>query len=438
MNRWSTSPRSWPSSQASSSSSRIERRSGLQHPRRARVDHDELGLPEVAGVAPAVGLRLAVHPLGQLVEDLASGRARRSPRTPRGPRSAATPRPPPAPPARGCRRAGRPSRRRARRRSARATRRSGVHLAVPALRGVPVVADVVVVEDHRARQRREQPAVQRVGPRQPVEVGVLLEVLELLARRLVEAAPRGDVLAHLLAGLVGVHLVAEEAHEVRPVGLLRAPAGSGGGRRRAGRRRRCWRCPRRRAARWCGTSRRPGGWARCARRVRIRLGGRSGALRLGLGPDLLVVDVDLVVAGRARLQAVERRPGRSAVRAPRRSARTTRGRTRAPAPPRRPGSGPRWWPTSRRCSGAAAPGRGDRREGESARGPFYTAYPSRGRRIGRPAPSGQCRRAAHLSVDRPSACMAYAVWLGFGLRSPCHPSRRHREPSAQPSRACRR
>ena len=90
------------------------------------------------------------------------------------------------------------------------------HLLPPRPAGVPVVADVVVVEDHRARQCRQQPAVLPVAPRDPVEVGVLLEVLELLPRRLVEAAPRADELPHHRAGLVGVDLVAQEQHEVRP------------------------------------------------------------------------------------------------------------------------------------------------------------------------------------------------------------------------------
>ena len=90
------------------------------------------------------------------------------------------------------------------------------HLLPPAPAGVPVVADVVVVEDHRAGERREQPAVGGLAPGDAVEVGVLLEVLQLLARRLVDVASGGDELLHLLAGLVGVDLVAEEQHQVGP------------------------------------------------------------------------------------------------------------------------------------------------------------------------------------------------------------------------------
>ena len=74
----------------------------------------------------------------------------------------------------------------------------------------------MVVEDHQARQRGQQPPVRRVGPGQPVEVGVLLVVLELLPRRLAGVAAGLDELLHLRGGLVGVHLVAEEQHEVGP------------------------------------------------------------------------------------------------------------------------------------------------------------------------------------------------------------------------------
>ena len=59
-----------------------------------------------------------------------------------------------------------------------------------------------------------------VAPGQRVEVGVLLEVLQLLARRLVDVTPGGDELLHLGGGLVGVHLVAEEDDHVRPRQLL--------------------------------------------------------------------------------------------------------------------------------------------------------------------------------------------------------------------------
>jgi hypothetical protein len=82
------------------------------------------------------------------------------------------------------------------------------HLLAPVGGGVPVVADVVVVEDHGARQGRQQPPVGRVAPGKGVEVGVLLEVLELLARAFLEAAPRRDELLHPVRRLVGIDLVA--------------------------------------------------------------------------------------------------------------------------------------------------------------------------------------------------------------------------------------
>ncbi len=238
-----------------------------------------------------------------------------------------------------------------------------VHLAVPALGGVPVVADVVVVEDHRARQGRQQPPVQRVGPGQPVEVGVLLEVLQLLARRLVEAAPRGDELLHLLAGLVGVDLVAEEADEVWPVGVhaLGSAQVVGVG-------------PQRvdavagvalgvvRDAGAAGAERQPGRLA--VQQGPDPAGRQPGVLRLRLRPDPLVVDVDRVVARRAGLEPVEH---------DQRVVPPVRGEGRRrplpaegarPARPRRRGSAPRPSPRSRRRSGAAAPGRGGPRRGE--------------------------------------------------------------------------
>ena len=90
-------------------------------------------------------------------------------------------------------------------------------LAPPRPRGVPVVADVVVVEDHRRRHGRQHPADHLLAPRQPVELGVLDEVLDLQARRLVEAAPRGHELLELLVrGGVGVDLVAEQQQHVGP------------------------------------------------------------------------------------------------------------------------------------------------------------------------------------------------------------------------------
>ena len=94
-----------------------------------------------------------------------------------------------------------------------------VDLLVPGPRRVPVVADVVVVEDHAARQGRQEPPDRLVAPGEAVEVGVLLVVLDLLAGRLRDVAPRGDELPHLLGGLVGIDLVADEGEDVGPLRL---------------------------------------------------------------------------------------------------------------------------------------------------------------------------------------------------------------------------
>ena len=91
-----------------------------------------------------------------------------------------------------------------------------LHFLLPAQRGVPVVADVVVVEDHGAGQGGQQPPVRRVRPRQKVEVGVLLIVLKLLAGRFGDVPTCTDELLHLLAGQIGVHLVPEEGDKIRP------------------------------------------------------------------------------------------------------------------------------------------------------------------------------------------------------------------------------
>ena len=111
----------------------------------------------------------------------------------------------------------------------------GLHLLAPRPAGVPVVADVVVVEDHRARQRGEQPAVRRLPPRQCVEMAVLLEVLQLVPRSLLGIAPSFDELAHRLAGLVRIDLVPEEEQQVRPAPLVpRLTLGQAGHEQRIG------------------------------------------------------------------------------------------------------------------------------------------------------------------------------------------------------------
>jgi hypothetical protein len=80
----------------------------------------------------------------------------------------------------------------------------------PGLRGVPVVVDIVVVEDHRRRQGREKPPDDGVPPGVPVQARVLLEVGDLLAGRFVRVAPRADEIEGSLGDLVGVDLISQE------------------------------------------------------------------------------------------------------------------------------------------------------------------------------------------------------------------------------------
>ena len=73
--------------------------------------------------------------------------------------------------------------------------RLGVHLVQPALRDAPLGVDLVVVEDHRHRHRREQPADRRVGPRLAVGQRVLAEVGQLVVRRVGRPLARGERLS---------------------------------------------------------------------------------------------------------------------------------------------------------------------------------------------------------------------------------------------------
>src|SRR3712207_6495187 len=82
-------------------------------------------------------------------------------------------------------------------------------LLEPGLRDVPVVRDLVVVEDHGRGNRREEPPDCGVAPRVPVEPGVLLEVGDLLARRQARVAARADEPEGILRRFVGVDLVPE-------------------------------------------------------------------------------------------------------------------------------------------------------------------------------------------------------------------------------------
>src|SRR4029079_2448417 len=96
-------------------------------------------------------------------------------------------------------------------------------LVEPGLRGLPLVVDLVVVEDHRRRQGREHPADYRVGPDVAVADRVLLEVLEGVDRAVAVDLAWSNLLADVLRRLVGVELVAEHHHRVRPVRFRLAP-----------------------------------------------------------------------------------------------------------------------------------------------------------------------------------------------------------------------
>ena len=97
------------------------------------------------------------------------------------------------------------------------------HLLAPGLRGVPVVVDVVVVEDHCGGDAGHEPADLGVGPGVAVETDVFVVADDLVVGPVrVALAPPGDAPAVLRGELVGVDLVAEQQQRVRPL-LWRAP-----------------------------------------------------------------------------------------------------------------------------------------------------------------------------------------------------------------------
>ena len=102
-----------------------------------------------------------------------------------------------------------------------------LHVQAPGVGGVPVVADVVVVEDHRAREGRQEPADLGPAPRLRVQGGVLVVVDDLVARARAGLATAPDEPLHLLRRIVGIDLVAQHHDHVRPllVRLARHPAG---------------------------------------------------------------------------------------------------------------------------------------------------------------------------------------------------------------------
>ena len=137
---------------------RVEHRAVLgrvEHPARARVDHDQPRAAEVAAVAPARARHLAVGAERELAQQRPAVLGRAQPRVEVVLRQVLR--------RRGCPCAGRASRSRSRRRCARPTSRSRASSSTHVVRRVPVVVDVVVVEDHRRRHRREQPADVRLA-----------------------------------------------------------------------------------------------------------------------------------------------------------------------------------------------------------------------------------------------------------------------------------
>ena len=87
---------------------------------------------------------------------------------------------------------------------------------------VPVVDHVVVVEDHRRGHDRQQPAFDLWRPRLAIQHRVLLEVCDQIRRRLrvvvgVIVAIGVDAQLRQRRRIVGVHLVAEQHHEVGPL-----------------------------------------------------------------------------------------------------------------------------------------------------------------------------------------------------------------------------
>jgi hypothetical protein len=95
--------------------------------------------------------------------------------------------------------------------------RQGAHLLDPRLRDVPVVVDVVVVEDHRRRHSREKPADVGIRPGFAIQLGVLLEVGDLFPRWLADVPARADEGGHFRRDFVHVDLVAQEQQAVGPL-----------------------------------------------------------------------------------------------------------------------------------------------------------------------------------------------------------------------------
>ena len=92
----------------------------------------------------------------------------------------------------------------------------GLVFLAPGGRGIPVVVDVMIVEDHRGRDDRQQPSHRGLAPGFSVEEAVLGEVRDLVTRRARWVAALADELAHRRPDLIRVNLVADHKHDIRP------------------------------------------------------------------------------------------------------------------------------------------------------------------------------------------------------------------------------
>ena len=89
------------------------------------------------------------------------------------------------------------------------------HLVHPALGDPPLGVDFVVIEDHRRRDRGQQPADDRLAPRLVIGQRVFAEVGDLIIRHVAGTRAVRDHRPQRGRRLVGVDLVAEHQQHVR-------------------------------------------------------------------------------------------------------------------------------------------------------------------------------------------------------------------------------
>ncbi|MDF3050900.1 MAG: hypothetical protein K0R87_2538 [Pseudonocardia sp.] len=180
------------------------------------------------------------------------------------------------------------------------------HLRAPDRGGVPVVAHVVVVEDHAGGHAGQEPPHLRVAPRVAVQPDVLVEADDLVVGPLgVAVPPPGDPAAVLRRELVRVDLVAEQQQRVRPL-LARKP-GRGGGEGVEGINTELRRHLRRRVRRHLGIAARAEDDPKPSRGRRTAGAQRAGRERRDRRrPHHLAVDLDVVRVGGVGLQTGDR------------------------------------------------------------------------------------------------------------------------------------